>query len=593
MITLKNKFRQLILAVLTCVFFLSCQKDLDYVTTDFQFPDFTTKVTSSVSGFVTDENNAAVLGANISVGGTTTTTDKYGFFEVKNVQVVKNAAVVTVTNPGYFKGIKTWAAATGKSAFFRIKLIPKINVGSISAAGGGNVTLTNGLVISLPANAVVNAATNAAYTGSINVAAFWINPAADDLDRIMPGDLRGIDDSGSLKGLTTYGMAAVELTGASGELLQIATGKKATLTIPLPSAALATAPSSIPLWYFDEGMGLWKQDGSAAKNGNSYVGEVSHFSYWNCDLPNAIVPVTFTVVDASGNPVNNVFVNIAPPNPNPVWAHVQGYTDPSGYVSVFVTPNTQYTLTIFNYNSSCGNYTQNFSVGTTAVNLGNIVIGTGNIATIAGTVTNCSNTPVTNGYIIMQDGYQYYRETLDNTGAFNFVYFNCAAANINFIAEDLTTLQQSTAVTYPIVPGMNTIGNIQACGISTQQFLTYTINTGSQVSFTYPADSIQHNGWGQNILAYIQAYTNSSGNNAFLSFDNAGITTGSMQPLRSFKCFSITDSLTIPNPVNINITEYGATGEFISGNFSGVLTAYLPPNTPYNISCSFRVRRNF
>ena len=84
MITLKNNFRQLLTAVFGCILFLSCQKDLDYIQTDFQLADLTTKVNSSVSGFVTDENNAPVLGASVYVGSTFTTTDKYGFFEVKN-----------------------------------------------------------------------------------------------------------------------------------------------------------------------------------------------------------------------------------------------------------------------------------------------------------------------------------------------------------------------------------------------------------------------------------------------------------------------------------------------------------------------------
>ena len=172
MITLKNKFRQLILCVFATVFLLSCQKDIDHASTDFQFPDFTTKVTSSVSGFVTDENDAAVLGASVIFGNITTSTDKYGFFEVKNAEVVKTAAIVAVSKSGYFKGIKTYAATTGKATFFRIKLIPKTNVGNVSGSTGGNVTLGNGLIISLPADAVVNAATNAVYTGTVNVAAF-------------------------------------------------------------------------------------------------------------------------------------------------------------------------------------------------------------------------------------------------------------------------------------------------------------------------------------------------------------------------------------------------------------------------------------
>jgi hypothetical protein len=43
----------------------------------------------------------------------------------------------------------------------------------------------------------------------------------------------------------------------------------------------------------------------------------------------------------------------------------------------------------------------------------------------------------------------------------------------------------------------------------------------------------------------------------------------------------------------VNITEYGAVGQFISGNFTGTLTGAAPTNTPYNIVCSFRVRRYY
>jgi len=127
------------------------------------------------------------------------------------LKFVKTAATVIVSKTGYFNGIKTWAAATDKSAFFRIKLLPKTIVGTISAASGGNVTLSNGLIIALPANPVIKVSDNTAYTGNINVAVSWLNPEANDLTEIMPGDLRGIDDAGAMKGLTTFGMAAVEL----------------------------------------------------------------------------------------------------------------------------------------------------------------------------------------------------------------------------------------------------------------------------------------------------------------------------------------------------------------------------------------------
>src|SRR5689334_11609741 len=89
------------------VFIVSCQKELsgDSFTIKETPTDLTTKIASSVSGFVTDETDAAVQGATVQAGSSTTTTDKYGYFEITNAQVVKNAAVVTVIKPGYFKGI--------------------------------------------------------------------------------------------------------------------------------------------------------------------------------------------------------------------------------------------------------------------------------------------------------------------------------------------------------------------------------------------------------------------------------------------------------------------------------------------------------
>src|SRR3954469_15272215 len=96
---LQNKFTRAIVPLIAVLFFFSCQKDIDSNPNPDNgiVPDFTTKVTaSSVSGFVTDENDAAVPGASVTVGSSNTTTDQYGYFEVKNVLVVKDAAVITV-----------------------------------------------------------------------------------------------------------------------------------------------------------------------------------------------------------------------------------------------------------------------------------------------------------------------------------------------------------------------------------------------------------------------------------------------------------------------------------------------------------------
>ena len=85
----KNLYR-FVVAMFSVLTIVSCQKDIDDTIvnppTD-EIPDLSSKVSSSVSGFVTDENNAAVLGASVKVGTATATTDKYGYFEIKNVDV--------------------------------------------------------------------------------------------------------------------------------------------------------------------------------------------------------------------------------------------------------------------------------------------------------------------------------------------------------------------------------------------------------------------------------------------------------------------------------------------------------------------------
>jgi hypothetical protein len=579
----------------------SCQKEIN------EFPggsgnnaDLATKINSSASGFVTDENNQPVSGASVTMGGQTTTTDEYGFFVIRNVQVIKNAAVVTVKKSGYFPGIKTYIATAGKSAFFRIQLIPKTTQGTFSAASGGNVTLSNGLSVSFPANAVVNAATGTAYGGTVSVAISWINPTASNIYSIMPGDLRGIDESGALQILQSFGMAAVELTGSNGELLQIASGKKATLSFPIPASISASAPASIPLWYFDETLGLWKEEGSATKNGNTYVGEVSHFSFWNCDVPSNYVQFDCTVVDGDGAPVAYAWVKISVVgNPNNAG---YGITDSSGYVGGAVPNNSTLLIEVFN-DMSCSTpvYTQTFNTGTTNVSLGTIIIPLTsiNIAGVNGTVTDCSNAPVTDGYLIMLKNGSYYRYALSGTGAFDFSTIICnGSENVTLIAEDRLALQQSSPTSATLVNGNNNIGNLQACGVTTQQFIDYTIN-GVNYSMTYPADSVfsfsnqQMNP--SRIEIHGTSYNTGGGTTTtrYLSFyfTEAGTAAGSTQSLLGLYSSDISDSTSITTTIPVNITEYGIVGEYIAGNFSGTLTGAAPANTPYVITGSFRVRR--
>ncbi len=591
----KRSLYRITVPILIATLFFSCQKEISIENGGVAVTsaDLSTKVSSSVSGFVTDENDAPVIGATVQVGTNRSSTDKYGYFEAKNISVVKNAAFVTVSKHGYFKGIKTWMATDGKGVFFRIKLIPKTNVGNINAAAGGNVTLSNGLSISLPAGAVVNAATNAAYTGAVNVAAYWIDPVSSELNKIMPGDLRGVSAEGSLKLLRSYGMAAVELTGASGELLQVASGKTATLKVYIPATLLASAPATIPLWYFDESNGLWKEQGSAVKTGSTYVGQVSHFSFWNYDTPADYVGLGFDVYDQSGNPVLFAWVKITVVGTNNI---AYGWTNLSGQVFGSVPGNSQLQIDIYP-SYMCGGtiaYSQIITTTNVDVSLGIITLPLGPTqARVTGTLVDCNNGVVQNGFLMMQVNNEYYRYPI-NYGSIDFWVYLCGSNwNVIMVGVDNATNQQGIPLNYTLSPGPNPIGNIQACGTSAAEFINYTINGGPPTNLA-PPDTLRQSNIGGNVVSVFgQRASVSNYNGISFTFDNTGIAVGSSQNLMNVYINPSPYYTTIPNPINVNITEYGAIGQFISGNFSGTLVDYFPPYITYNIVCSFRIRRNF
>jgi len=602
---MSNRFLLTMLMLASTLIFFSCQKEvndnIDNPGNPVTPPDLTTKVNSAkVSGFVTDENNDPVTGATVKVGTRSITTDEYGYFEVNNVEVVKNAATVTVTQTGYFPGIKTYIAAADKSAFFRIKLIPKNIAGTVNGASGGVVSLSNGLSISFPANAVVNETSGAAYSGQVNVAAYWINPTSDDLNSEMPGDLRALNADGAMQFLTTYGMAAVELTGASGEKLQIADGKKAALTMPIPASILSSAPASIALWHFDEAKGLWIEEGQATKNGNNYVGEVSHFSFWNCDVPANFVQFNCTIVNADGEPIPFAGVKISVvSNPqNAAW----GYTDTTGYVGGAIPANANLLLEVYAY-FNCGTpvYSQNFTSTNANISLGTITITNSSTSTanISGTITDCSNNPVTNGAIIMLNNGQYSRYPLSGPGSFDFNVFLCNSSSLNaeFIAEDYAGGQQSPSAARTITAGNNPIGNLQACGTQIAEFINVTVD-GVSDNYAAPADSITYwiNPQSTPSLINIGGTRISGGpnpttSNSQFAITESGIAAGSTQNLVQFSSVLLNYAqLSITTPINVNITEYGPIGQFVAGNFSGTVTIAGTTNTA-NISCNFRVRR--
>src|SRR6187401_598581 len=577
------------------LFILSCQKEAK---TDNPTPGGgtgsvvnPTPVQGNVTGKVIDNNNNAVAGATVKAGSNTTTTDSRGLFRFNNIQLDKYSAVITVEKTGFFKGYRVFSASANNTNFVQLKLVPKTLIGSIDAAAGGSVSLPDNSKITLPASGVVVRSNSQSYTGSVKVYAAAIDPASADISQIVPGSVQGTDANNYRVVLTTFGMLAVELEGSNGEQLQIATGKTAKIRFTIPSSLRSTAPATIPLWSVDETTGLWKQEGSATKGTDYYEGDVSHFSFWNCDVSSQTVFLEMTIVTVEG-PLSHVQVKLTRSNGSSSY----GYTDSSGHVGGLVPKNETLTLEVLNTcnqaisTQTVGPFSANTNLGTITVTLSPI-----NTLLITGSAVNCSNQPVTNGNVLVYFEGQLYNRPINN-GNFSLTITRCSnsTGSVEVVAVDNVANQQSSSPwTGSASTGSINTGAISACGVSSVSFINYSIDgTNYSLSTATAGDSITH--YGSGTSGTNQTATGVSGfrigqPNMKINFATQGAAVGTFT--LHYLSVNQYDSITLVTPFNINITTYGAPGQFIEGNFTGQIREILNNNL-HTVSATFRVRRH-
>ncbi|MEP7164948.1 MAG: hypothetical protein ABI741_09640 [Ferruginibacter sp.] len=145
--------------------------------------------------------------------------------------------------------------------------------------------------------------------------------------------------------------------------------------------------------------------------------------------------------------------------------------------------------------------------------------------------------------------------------------------------------------------------NNDSLPIDPEEFVNYSID-GINYAYAAPADTIgMHNPFPVESTTFgtslrIHSTGQLDGNFSTLSFSYYGIAVNSDQPLQIFgttNLFGAYNPLLPQNTVSVHITEYGQTGEFIAGNFHGVLFETQAPNQnqPHTVACSFRVRRTY
>lgn len=585
------------IAIIFC-FITSCKKGFN---PDISTRDSTSNISytiASVSGRVIDMSDQPVSNANITTTFGSTTTDANGQFNLTDIKFDKNAAFVSASKTGYFMGSTTFLTSSDNSKnYVEITLIPKVESGTFTASSGGNVTIPNGGSISFQAGSIQDATTNAPYSGTVSVAAYFINPSNSIVAQIMPGDLRGIDSSNNEKGLQPYSMIVAELTGSSGQKLQLISNKPATLTFPIIAGLQSSAPATISLWSFDETKGLWKQEGVATKQGNNYTGKVAHFSYWDCDMGIPVVNFKMKVEDNNGNLLNGIEVDVSYQYSSSDTAFMtskHGYTDGAGIVQGKVPANQQLQITVHGGQCNSTLYTQTITTTNNDVDLGTTKVNVGWVpVTFSGTVKDCSGNNITNGTVTVSlDGNNTTGNINNGTFSITVNRCNANAAVANIVAVDVANNVQDATSIQNVTNANITNISLKPCTQNVEQYVSYTMNNTSY-SFVSPTDSLSYNIYaGVSIWATKQPPSSGADEvNIYMNDTIPGTSTGKQLYIK--QSGTIYQSK-LSDAITTTITEFGAKSSgYIAGSFSGnIYTDTTSANaTKYPVQGTFRIKR--
>ena len=572
-----------LLVLLTFFCFVGCNDEPTGGTNDSSTPtpsmtlaeSFGNASNSDFMGRVVDLQNNPVSGAMVQIGNSTTDTDMNGVFIIRDAQVYEKFAYVKVEKAGFLNGSRSVVPTAGINQV-QIMLLPQTVTQTVSSGAAATVSLSNGAAVDL--SGAYSNADGSDYTGDVQVTLHLLNPTDEDMQQQMPGMLLAENLQNEARMLETLGMVAVELRSDTGEKLNLSEGTTATITVPLDPETLAGAPNEIPLWYFDEENGYWIEEGSATLQGTNYVGTVSHFSFWNCDIPTEYVNICMNITDSNNNPLSNIQVRIE----SEFNGTGYGYTNDSGEVCGIIPANQTLNLQYFLYNI-CNNIeipnssetVGPFSEDTTL----NIVLDALEVEeyleTITGVFTTCDGDAVVNGYVegSIGNGIPFYSIVTD--GVFEINVLNCVEnASISITGFDFDNLQSTGEINYTLTSPETELGNLSACD-TIDEFIQYSIDDGqvkyifSNINVSVQSDFIDiqyfDNDQSWDTCFWIRGnldsnYPNFEGMYSF-DYQNTGFYFVEICPVYPSE---------VNNEITFNLSSFGnSVGEYIDINFGG------------------------
>lgn len=483
------------LASLIVIIFVSCQRDPISIINDpnIHTPDY---YSGSLSGQVIDEDLEPLEGVTVKINTVETTTDRNGFFTLSDIQLDINGTLVKSEKDGYWSISKMLSPSKDQINYTKILLKEKKSPEMIDSELGGRVSFLDEIKLDFPQDAFVTS-DGERYTGIVSVSAVYLDPSDPNFGIVSPGDFRAFNTESELQTLVSLGMAGVELNGANNEVLEVNSDKKVTLSIKVPANA---TEEEVPLWHFDEESGYWLEEGIAQRNGDYFEGEVSHFSWWNCDIPFSAVKLSGTILSPNGGGVTGLPVTVfLADNMRNLGTE---FTGERGFFCGMIPINQTLILQL---TDECGLIYFQEEIGPFSedVSLPAITSTTQNLIEVCGSLANCDSERVTYGYVVVDVGNNLSLLPLDSEGRFCSSVNVCDAESFDIYGIDLETGLQGFASNYELSDSPLSDLELKACD-QVANIFRYTIENEPEIVITEFGMSWDDNvlGWGSNEEIY-------------------------------------------------------------------------------------------
>ena len=455
----KMQIRYNFILLLFFILFSSCHKDTKNINEE-NLTIFTAQVykeiTGTIVGYVYDEKNQPVAEATVAIYSSSTKTNKHGVFVFKNTKMDQQGTFIKVIKNGFILGSDFVYPLEKGTSYSFVKLLALENDKIFDAKTGGNVNVSGGGKVIFPIDAISDLQGNS-YNGNVYVTAKHLNPNDRELGNIMPGGLMADASNGNTVVLGTLGMIAVELRDVNGNELQLKSGKKAILEFP---AVTAYKPTEIALWSFDENKGRWKEEGKAILVGDKYIGEVAHFSFWNCDAPFPLVEVCGKVLYENGTLAANIGITVTAEGLGTSY----GVTNSNGEFCGKMPKGKKLTLSVSHY--TCNTNVVEVIVGPFQNNtvLDNIVLNQVPSFAVSGTI-KCNNTFLTEGIIVLKvkESTLIFPAKEDGTFSIDLTQYLCGEnAPVSIFGYDNVSTETSQVISVTITNVQNLALNVCA-----------------------------------------------------------------------------------------------------------------------------------